>query len=93
MQIDGIELMSELLQNETWSHIPIIGESPLPAGMDKYCSATLNTVVIPDYSLGLALANHLYTNHSVRPVMLVLQGGSVSSAACSLSECGLHMLQ
>ena len=27
MQIDGIELMSELLQNETWSHIPIIGES------------------------------------------------------------------
>ena len=26
MQIDGIELMSELLQNEGWSHIPIIGE-------------------------------------------------------------------
>ena len=26
MQIDGIELMSELLQNESWSHIPIIGE-------------------------------------------------------------------
>lgn len=26
MQIDGIELMSELLKNESWSHIPIIGE-------------------------------------------------------------------
>lgn len=26
MQIDGIELMSELLQNESWSHIPIIGK-------------------------------------------------------------------
>ena len=24
-QIDGIELMTELLQNEGWSHIPIIG--------------------------------------------------------------------
>ena len=29
MQIDGIELMSELLQNESWSHIPIIGERAL----------------------------------------------------------------
>lgn len=27
MQVDGIELMSELLQNEKWSHIPIIGWS------------------------------------------------------------------
>lgn len=26
LQIDGIELMSELLQNEQWSHIPIIGK-------------------------------------------------------------------
>lgn len=31
MQIDGIELMSELLQNESWSHIPIIGEHAHPA--------------------------------------------------------------
>lgn len=30
MQIDGIELMSELLQNESWSHIPIIGEHAHP---------------------------------------------------------------
>jgi CheY-like chemotaxis protein len=26
VQIDGIELMTELLQNEGWSHIPIIGK-------------------------------------------------------------------
>lgn len=29
MQIDGIELMSELLKNESWSHIPIIGKQLL----------------------------------------------------------------
>ncbi len=30
VQIDGIELMTELLQNEGWSHIPIIGKQIMP---------------------------------------------------------------
>lgn len=30
VQIDGIELMTELLQNEGWSHIPIIGKQVMP---------------------------------------------------------------
>jgi CheY-like chemotaxis protein len=30
VQIDGIELMTELLQNEGWSHIPIIGKLVMP---------------------------------------------------------------
>ena len=30
VQIDGIELMTELLQNEGWSHIPIIGKQLMP---------------------------------------------------------------